>query len=88
MERTSWEMDNNRNLDAIKSGGKVGKGKNITVELLLESKIKENQEEVKERNWWKGLYIIRKYKEVGGKVGGLWKNIKYAKKKERNGVEE
>jgi len=50
MERTSWEMDNNRNLDAIKSGGKVGKGKNITVELLLESKIKENQEEVKERN--------------------------------------
>lgn len=50
MERTSWEIDTNRNLDAIKSGGKVGKGKNITVELLLESKIKENQEEVKERN--------------------------------------
>jgi len=25
---------------------------------------------------------------VGGKLGDLWKKIKYAKKRERNGVEE
>jgi hypothetical protein len=66
MERTSFEMDNNRDLDAIKSGGKVGKGKNITVELLLESKIKEIKDErLKKETDEEGVRIIHNQEILG-----------------------